>query len=346
MVRLASALELPGRGAGARLIAWRVREGERIARGEPVAEVEADATRTEIALDGEGTLLRHLAAPGDWITAELALAVIGEEGDEAAIAALSDAGATPGAEPAATALAVLPPRRLARPMGPAEHVDRQLSPEGLRAAARATAARRDIPRACVHADADITQLSDYCQRLNRMLGDRGRLRPVDLAIKAAAVALRRVPHINAAYMGEAIRFFTRIRVGLAVVVGDELIGAGIRDADLKTLEMLGAEARELAARARAGEVGGGDRAPAALLVCDLGDLGIDRAELISSGDETAVLALGRVRREPVVTDGGVAVGYRVGLTLTCDERVATSAAAGRLLGEIVAILEKPESLAL
>jgi pyruvate dehydrogenase E2 component (dihydrolipoamide acetyltransferase) len=349
MARLASVLELPAEGDGARLIAWRRKEGEKVARGEVVAEVDLGGSRVEIALDEGGTLLRQLAVPGDWITRELGVAIVGEEGDDLSelLAEAEDGEAHQRDDDApATALAVLPPRRIARPMGPAEHVDRPLSPEGVRAVAQTTAARLDIPRVYAHADADLSELLGYCERVSRMIGNRFELRPIDLTIKAAAVALRRVPQVNATYLGHAIRFFTRIHIGLVVAAGDELVVPCLRDADLKNLASLGREARELHDRARSRRLARETLAPPALAVCDLGAFGIDHAELVARPAETAVLTLGRLRRAPVVAGDGVRLGYRAALTLGCDERVASASVAARLLGEVVTILEHPESLAL
>jgi pyruvate dehydrogenase E2 component (dihydrolipoamide acetyltransferase) len=350
MARLASVLKLPGDGQGARLIAWRRAEGERVARGEAVAEVELSGERVNIALDDGGTLLRQLAVPGDWITRELAVAIVGEEGEDVS-ALLAEGGGggeapQPGPAAAGTALAVLPPRRIARPMGPADHVDRPLSPDGVREIAKITAARLDIPRIYARADADLSGLITYCERVSQMIGRGFDLRPIDLTIKAAAVALRRVPQVNASYLGHAIRFFTRIHIGLMVAAGEDVVSRCLRDADLKNLASLSREARDLGALTQAGERPHDDGLPPALAVCDLGALGIDHADLSGRPPETAILTLGRLRREPVVEGDRIRLGTRAALTLGCDERIARAPIAARLLGEIVAILEHPESLAL
>jgi pyruvate dehydrogenase E2 component (dihydrolipoamide acetyltransferase) len=349
MARLASVLELPGAEQGARLIAWRRAEGERVARGEAVAEVELGGERATIALDDGGTLLRQLAVPGDWITRELAVAILGEEGEDVS-ALLAEGGGgfslEPGNAGAGTALAVLPPRRIARPMGPADYVDRPLSPDGVREIARITAAQLDMPRVYAYADADLSGLITYCERVSQMLGRGFDLRPIDLTIKAAAVALRRVPQVNASYLGHAIRFFTRIHIGLMVAAGEDLVLRCVRDADLKNLASLSQEARDLGASAPSRERSPDEGLPPALAVCDLGGLGIDRADLIGRPPETAILTLGRLRREPVVEGERIRLGYRAALSLGCDERIARAPIAARLLGEIVAILEHPESLAL
>lgn len=355
MAHFASVLELPAGNEGARLVAWLVGEGESVRRGDPVAEVEWGTGRSEIALDGSGTLLRRLAVPGDWLSADLAVAIVGNEGDDLA-PLLAEAGVSsesvdqldPAQEqaPPGTALAVLPPRRLARAMGSAGHVDKPLSPEGERAAARAASFRLETPYVYAHADADATDLAAYCDRLNRVLGRRGRLRPADLVIKAAAAAMRRVPSVNATFLGEAIRFYTHIRIGLALPHGDQLVVPGIRDVDLKPLGALGEEVRELEDRVRSGELGAQELERAPLAICDLGEFGIDRAELLPGAAETAMLTLGRLRREPVIRGESVTAGYRMALALGCDERAAGDSIAARFLGEVAAIVEHPESLAL
>ncbi len=357
------AIGLTGEFPNARVRAWLVREGERIEPGRAALEVESDSGAAQASLAGEGILVRRLVAQGDLIPSGGAVAIVATVVDDdgaasasARVRAAPDAPSEPQAllgSPApgserdsGTALTVVPPRRLAKQLGPTRHIDHPLPEEAERAASRVATARLHLPYGTFFADVDATALVSYCERLNHVLGPRGRVRPLDLALKATGVTLRRVPALNATYLGRALRYYTHIRLGLATFRGDDIAAPGIADVDLKTLGALAEEARELEARARLGDLTAAELSPPAVAVCDVGSLGIDRADILAGGVHTAVVTLGRIRKEPVARGDSVAVGRRLALTLACDERVAPAPTAARFLGELVTLLEGPESLAL
>ena len=120
----------------------------------------------------------------------------------------------------------------------------------------------------------------------------------------------------------------------------------IRDADKKTLGQIATEARELAEpRPRAQAAPRGDHRRDVLGL----EPGHARHQATSPPSSTrpraAILAVGTVRKEPVVKDGKIVVGQRMSITLSCDHRVIDGALGAKLLQAIVAILEQPISLA-
>jgi pyruvate dehydrogenase E2 component (dihydrolipoamide acetyltransferase) len=79
--------------------------------------------------------------------------------------------------------------------------------------------------------------------------------------------------------------------------------------------------------------------------------GIDHFQAIINPPEGAVLAVGAARKQPVVVTGpdGVdtlAIGHRMGLSLSCDHRVIDGAHGARFLQALVGVLESPAALAL
>ena len=80
-------------------------------------------------------------------------------------------------------------------------------------------------------------------------------------------------------------------------------------------------------------------------VSNLGMFGINHFAAIINPPEAAILAVGKVRKEPVVKADKIVIGQRMALTLSCDHRVIDGALGARLLQDIVAILERPITLA-
>jgi pyruvate dehydrogenase E2 component (dihydrolipoamide acetyltransferase) len=163
----------------------------------------------------------------------------------------------------------------------------------------------------------------------------------DIIVKAAALALRQHPEINASFAGDHLTVFSRVHIGVAVALEDGLITPVLRDADLKPLEEISEEARSLAERARAKKLQPNEYTGATFSISNLGMMGIEAFSAIINPPEAAILAVGAVRQVPVVVDGQLAVGWRMKVTLSVDHRVADGAAGARFLQTLRKFLEHP-----
>jgi pyruvate dehydrogenase E2 component (dihydrolipoamide acetyltransferase) len=163
----------------------------------------------------------------------------------------------------------------------------------------------------------------------------------DVIIKAAAVALRRHPEMNASFAGDHVKQYSHVHIGVAVAIDDGLITPVIRDADTKPLADIAAEAKALAERARNRRLQPNEYTGATFSISNLGMMGIDEFSAIINPPEAAILAVGAVREVPVVEGGQVKIGRRMKLTLSVDHRVADGAQAARFLGTLRRMLENP-----
>jgi pyruvate dehydrogenase E2 component (dihydrolipoamide acetyltransferase) len=163
----------------------------------------------------------------------------------------------------------------------------------------------------------------------------------DVVIRATALALRQHPDINASFAGDHVTQFARVHIGMAVALDDGLITPVLRDADLKPLEEISAEARTLAERARARQLQPSEYSGATFSISNLGMMGIEEFSAIINPPEAAILAVGAVRQVPVAVDGQVMVGYRMKATLSVDHRVADGASGARFLQTLKRFLEQP-----
>jgi pyruvate dehydrogenase E2 component (dihydrolipoamide acetyltransferase) len=163
----------------------------------------------------------------------------------------------------------------------------------------------------------------------------------DVIIKACASALKRHPEINASFAGDHVKQYSRVHVGVAVALEDGLITPVIRDADSKPLIDIGAEARELADRARSRRLQPHEYTGATFSISNLGMMGIEAFAAIINPPEAAILAVGAIREVPVVEDGVVKVGRRMKMTLSVDHRVADGAQGARFLATLKGMLENP-----
>jgi pyruvate dehydrogenase E2 component (dihydrolipoamide acetyltransferase) len=163
----------------------------------------------------------------------------------------------------------------------------------------------------------------------------------DLLVKACAVGLVRVPECNATFTPDAILVHRRVDISVAVAIPDGLVTPVVRNADQKSVVAIAAEVRELAARARAKKLKPEEMQGGTFSISNLGMFGIDSFAAVINPPEGAILAVGQVRDVPVVNDGKVVPGKKLGLTLSCDHRVVDGAVGAAFLAELRALLEHP-----
>ncbi|MEO6772954.1 MAG: pyruvate dehydrogenase complex dihydrolipoamide acetyltransferase [Kofleriaceae bacterium] len=251
--------------------------------------------------------------------------------------------AEPADARAETAIAVRAPRRDDHD---GDFEDVATSNMRKRIAQRLTEASRDIPQFYLMRTLDVAPVLGFRERLNTLLGDKGKISVNDLVIKAVALALRRVPACNASWEGDAIRHYHRVHVGVAVAIEDGLVTPVIRDADQKGIGSIAAEVRDLANRAKLRQLKGPEITGSTFTVSNLGMFGIERFTAILNPPEAGILAIGGTIDTPVVHDGQIVAGKRMTVTMTCDHRVIDGALGARWLAAFVELLEHPESLAL
>jgi len=163
----------------------------------------------------------------------------------------------------------------------------------------------------------------------------------DFVVRACALALLKHPGVNASFQGESIRVWHRAHIGIAVALDDGLITPVLRDCQAKSLAQIAVDARDLAERARVRKLRAPELSGATFSISNLGMYDVAEFSAIINPPEGAILAVGSVRRMPVVDDAGLGVGRRMALTLSCDHRVMDGAMGARFLQDVKRLLEEP-----
>jgi pyruvate dehydrogenase E2 component (dihydrolipoamide acetyltransferase) len=177
------------------------------------------------------------------------------------------------------------------------------------------------------------------------LGEEYKVSFNDIVMKAVATALAQHPECNAHWLGDHIRYFNRVHLGMAVAIEDGLITPVIFDADRKGLRDLALEARELAGRARERKLKPDEYTGSTFSVSNLGMFGIDHFTAIINPPEAGILAIGGIEQRPVVVEGAVVVRRRLRVTMSCDHRVIDGATGAKFLQTLRRLLEVPLMLA-
>ena len=252
-------------------------------------------------------------------------------------AALAQAPAAAPARQAAPQRARSLSLAAARDAGP-ESQDVELSPVRRTIAKRLVQSKGPVPHFYLTIDVAMDRVWDAYKALR---DQKSSISINDIIVKAAALALRQHPEINASFAGDHVKVFSRVHIGMAVALEDGLITPVLRDADLKPLEEISDEARSLAERARAKKLQPNEYTGATFSISNLGMMGIEEFSAIINPPEAAILAVGAVRQVPVVADGALTVGWRMKVTLSVDHRVADGAAGARFLQTLRRFLEHP-----
>lgn len=171
----------------------------------------------------------------------------------------------------------------------------------------------------------------------------------DLVVKAAAKALAKVPAVNVSFSQTAdgqpgIVRHNQINIGVAVALDDGLVAPVVRDADKKSISVISAEIRDMALRAREGKIKQNELEGATFQVTNLGMFGIVEFGSIISVPQAASLAVGAVRKVPVVRDDQIVIGQVMNLTLSADHRVIDGAVGAQYLQELRKLLEAPMNI--
>ena len=261
---------------------------------------------------------------------------------EAAIAA---AAAAPAAAVAASAPAAAP----AAPPAHAPVAYRDVPASTMRKviAQRLQEAKREVPHFYLTVDCAVDALLETRSQLNER-SDAYNLSVNDFVIRAAALALRKVPAANASWVDGALRQYQSADVSVAVAIEDGLVTPIVRNADGKGLAEISAEVKELAGRARAKpmalapeEYQGGT-----FSVSNLGMYGIKEFAAIINPPQSMILAVGTAEQRPVVKDGALAVATMMSCTLSVDHRVVDGALGATFLQAFKGLIEDPLTMLL
>jgi pyruvate dehydrogenase E2 component (dihydrolipoamide acetyltransferase) len=207
--------------------------------------------------------------------------------------------------------------------------------------------KEEAPHFYLQMDAQCDALRELRDRLNASAGDeRPRVTYTHLILKAAALALEKLPEANATFRPEenVIALYDRINIALAVEVQDELVAPTIKDCQGKSVFQLAEEANRLVQRARMRRLQPEDYADGTFTISNLGMFGVDRFYGIVTPPQSSILSVSSVGPRPVARDGELAVASVTTLGLSVDHRVLDGVRAAQLLGEVRRLLEQPEEL--
>ncbi|MBV8398061.1 MAG: pyruvate dehydrogenase complex dihydrolipoamide acetyltransferase [Acetobacteraceae bacterium] len=216
-------------------------------------------------------------------------------------------------------------------------------------ARRLTEAKQTVPHFYVSMDIELDALLKLGSELNgRSKEGPGafKLSVNDMLIKAAAVALRRVPKVNASWTDDAIALYEDVDISVAVSIPDGLITPIIRRADQKGLAAISNEMKGLIERAKSGKLKPEEFQGGGFSISNMGMYGVSEFGAIINPPQAAILAVAAGQQRPVVKDGALTIATMMTCTLSVDHRVIDGALGAEWLAAFKVIVENPLSLLL
>jgi pyruvate dehydrogenase E2 component (dihydrolipoamide acetyltransferase) len=163
----------------------------------------------------------------------------------------------------------------------------------------------------------------------------------DFVVKAASIALRQHPKVNASWHGDIIRLNHHIHIGVAVAVEEGLLVPVVRFADSKTLREINQEVKTFAQKAKDKKLQPQDWEGNTFTISNLGMYGIEEFTAIINSPDSCILAVGGIMQKPVVKGGEIIPGNTMKVTLSCDHRAVDGATGAEFLQTFKALMENP-----
>jgi pyruvate dehydrogenase E2 component (dihydrolipoamide acetyltransferase) len=364
-----------------KVLVWIKKEGDKVAKGEPLLEIETDKVSFELEAQADGILagvrshegdvvpvgqiIAWLVAPGEQppVESDTASRGMAEQARPMTASSASAAAPTPASAPRAisTGPRISPKaRRIAEEKGvditkiAGTGPDGQITGDDVLKAAETPAPAESLS-AIARLMAERTTQSwttvphffltrDIdASALNAAREELGRdqFTHTDLLIALVARTLLDHPKMNASWTGSAIRLNPAVNISLAIAVPEGVVGAVIPNAATANLAEISTQRKDLAERAKAGRLRPNDITGGTFTISNLGMFGIDAFSAIITPPQAAVLAVGRIADRVVAVNGQPIVKPMMTITLSSDHRVVDGAQAAAFLNDLAASLEKP-----
>ena len=248
----------------------------------------------------------------------------------------------PAAAPAAAATPAPAPAYPAPVSGEAGYTDRPHTGMRRAIARRLTESKTTVPHFYVTADCRVEKLLAARSEMNEATGVKVSVN--DWVMKAVATALMEVPDANVIWTDEALRYFNRADIAVAVAIEGGLLTPVLRGVESMSLTQINAEVNRLATKAREGSISQAEIEGGSFSVSNLGMYGTDSFQAILNPPQSGILAVGAARDAVVVEDGELVAGKVMTVNLSADHRAVDGALAAEWMKAFRHYIENPLAL--
>ncbi|MER8818125.1 2-oxo acid dehydrogenase subunit E2 [Mesorhizobium sp. M0965] len=344
----------------ATLVKWMFKEGDDIKAGDVLAEVCSGGNTGQIKAAAGGTLERIVVPEGAHrveFRDLVAVVAIKSESGSVAVAPRQASDKCGEPEPQTTVKNTAEAASSAS-KGPSDDAVLELfedgsyqlvSHDGMRRtiARRLVTSKQTVPHFYVGVDCDIDELLALRSRLNDAAPKPTdglpayKLSVNDMIIRALALALRNVPDANVSWTENAMVRHRHADVGVAVSISGGLITPIVRKAELKTLQVISNEMKDLGKRAKDRKLKPEEYQGGTTSISNMGMMGVKEFAAVINPPHATILAVGAGEQRVVVKNGVMAPATVMSVTLSIDHRCVDGALGAKLLQEFKSYIENP-----
>ncbi len=212
-------------------------------------------------------------------------------------------------------------------------------------ARRLTESKQTAPHFYMTIDCEIDALLQTRAQLNEKI-ESGKISVNDFVIRASALAMRQVPSANASWTEEETRIHKNVDISIAVAIDGGLITPIVKNADNKGLQTISDEVRDLAERARNGQLSLEEFQGGTFSISNLGMYNVKEFSAVINPPQGAILAVGTGEKRAVVKDNALAIATIMTCTLSVDHRVIDGAVGAEFLSAFKKLVEDPLTMLL
>ncbi|KAJ8683200.1 hypothetical protein QAD02_018992 [Eretmocerus hayati] len=341
------------------IISWQKKEGDKLNEGDLLAEIETDKATMGFETPEEGYLAKIIvpaAQSGDRVyasplarrlAAEQGLSLQGLKGSGlfGSITSKDLANAVSVGAPAVGAPGV----GVASPIATAGGQDIPISSIRGVIAKRLLESKQTIPHYYLTIEVKMDEALAMREQFNKILEkEKVKLSVNDLIIKGMAMACRKVPEGNSAWLGDKIRQYDHVDVSVAVSTDNGLITPIVFGADVKGIAQISNDVKSLAAKAREGKLQPHEFQGGTITVSNLGMFGIKNFSAIINPPQSIILAVGttETRLVPADNEKGFTTARYMSVTASCDHRTVDGAVGAQWLTAFRNFMENPTTMLL
>ena len=213
---------------------------------------------------------------------------------------------------------------------------------------RRTIARRmtqsaQNPHITMITEIDMTEVVELRKEINERVEKKHGIRISfnDIIVKVVADTLERFPKFNATLAGNDLVMFDEVNIGVAMAADGGLIVPTVRDANKKSITEIAVETKDFGKRAKTNELKPEELTGSTFTVSNLGPFKVDLFIPVINPPETAILALGQIKKKPAVVDDVIVIRSLMMASCAVDHRILDGAPAGQFLAALKETLENP-----
>ncbi|XP_029667532.1 dihydrolipoyllysine-residue acetyltransferase component of pyruvate dehydrogenase complex, mitochondrial [Formica exsecta] len=216
-------------------------------------------------------------------------------------------------------------------------------------AKRLLESKQTIPHYYLSIDVKMDAALAMREQFNKLLEkDKVKLSINDIIIKGMAMACKKIPEGNSAWLGNVIRQYNNVDVSVAVSTDSGLITPIVFGADTKGIVQISKEVKALAAKAREGKLKPQEFQGGTITVSNLGMFGIKNFAAVINPPQSIILAVGGTETKliPAKNEKGFTTAQYMTVTASCDHRTIDGAVGAQWLVAFKDFIENPSTMLL